>query len=333
MPEAAQHAPRAPVVFVSSEGGQARAAWLAELQRALPEERIVAFGEARDADRQAADIAIVANPDPAELAQLPGLRWVHSVWAGVERLVGVLDGPGDAGGRARPPFDIVRLVDPQLAATMSEAVLAWTLYLHRAMPAYAQQQREARWQPLAYVRPGRRSIGMLGLGQLGAASARRLAANGFTVRGWSRSRSAKSLPGIECYSGADGLDALLARSDIVVCLLPLTPDTRALLDARRLARLPRGASLINFARGAIVDDEALHALLDEGHIDHAVLDVFASEPLTAASWHWRHARVTVLPHCSAPTDRESAAGIVAANVRRYRQSGELPACVDRARGY
>jgi glyoxylate/hydroxypyruvate reductase A len=322
-PASASPPQRFPTIpFVASAGKPEYAAWVEQLRLALPEERIVAFAELSASERSAATLAVVANPDPAELRQLPGLRWVHSVWAGVERLLGDL---------GETPLPIVRLIDPQLAATMSEAVLAWTLYLHRAMPAYAQQQRAARWQPLAYVRPGRRSVGVLGLGELGAASALRLAANGFTVRGWSR--TPRSLPGIECHHGSDGLDTVLACSDIVVCLLPLTPNTRGLLDAERLVRLPRGASLVNFARGAIVDDDALRALLDEGHINHAVLDVFATEPLPAASWHWRHARVTVLPHCSAPTDRESAAAIVAANVRRYRQTGELPACVDRARGY
>ena len=311
--------------FVASAGKAEYAAWVEQLRLALPEERIVAFDELSDAERQTADIAVVANPDPAELRQLPGLRWVHSVWAGVERLVGDLDSIADS------PLKIVRLIDPQLTATMSEAVLAWTLYLHRAMPAYARQQREARWQPLDYLRPARRAVGVLGLGELGAASALRLAANGFTVRGWSR--TPKTLPGIECFAGAAGLEAMLARSDIVVCLLPLTPGTRALLDAEKLALLPRGAALINFARGAVVDDAALRAALDRGDLDHAVLDVFATEPLPAASWHWQHPRVSVLPHCSAPTDRESSAGIVAANMRRYRQTGELPECVDRARGY
>lgn len=311
----------AAIAFVAQDA-EARARWVAELQQALPEERIVAFKDLSAEEKKAATIAIVANPDPADLRQLPGLRWVHSVWAGVERLVADL---GDS------PLTIVRLIDPQLSATMSEAVLAWTLYLHRAIPAYARQQREARWQPQDYVRPERRRVGILGLGQLGAAAARRLAANGFAVSGWSR--TAKTLPGMDCRSGTDGLAALLARSDIVVCLLPLTPSTRGLLDAERLALLPRGAALINFARGAIVDDAALHAALDRGDLDHAVLDVFASEPLPAASWHWQHPRVTVLPHCSAPTDRESAARIVAANVSRYRATGELPDCVDRARGY
>lgn len=315
-------APPPPIAFVSSEAAGARAAWVAELQRLLPEERIVAFAELDDDARRQVTVAIVANPDPGELRQLPRLLWMHSVWAGVERLVTDL---GDA-----PPA-VVRLVDPQLTATMSEAVLAWTLYLHRAIPVYAQQQREARWQPQAYVRPERRTVSVLGLGQLGAASAARLAANGFTVCGWSRER--KELPGVACFCGEDELAAMFQRTDILVCLLPLTRATRALLDAERLALLPRGASLINFARGAIVDDDALRAALDRGQLAHAVLDVFATEPLPADRWHWRHPRVTVLPHCSAPTDRESAARIVAGNIRRYRLSGELPATVDTARGY
>lgn len=213
--------PVPPVVFVAQEGPEQRAAWLAELQRALPEERVVAFDELSDAERRTAEIAVVANPDPADLQQLPGLRWVHSVWAGVERLVGDL---------GETPLPIVRLIDPQLTATMSEAVLAWTLYLHRAMPAYAQQQRRTCWQPLAYVRPARRSVGVLGLGQLGAASAQRLAANGFSVRGWSR--TPKTLPGIECHHGSDGLDARRHRAFSTVFRI----STKGTPPSRRVRR-------------------------------------------------------------------------------------------------
>ena len=311
-----------PIPFIATTDPDQEAAWVAELQATLPEERIVALRALSDDERKAATIAIVANPDPDHLRALPQLRWVHSVWSGVERLVADL---------GETPLKIVRLVDPQLACTMAEAVLAWTLFLHREMPAYAQAQQQRLWQPRPYVRPEQRKVGLLGLGALGTASALRLLANGFRVCGWSR--GPKTLPGVECFSGDGGLGTMLEQTDILVCLLPLTPDTRGLLDARRLARLPPGASLINFARGPIVVDEDLRAALDRGQLEHAVLDVFAAEPLPDDRWPWRHPRVTVLPHCSAPTDCQSAARIVAANVRHYRASGELPACVDRARGY
>jgi glyoxylate/hydroxypyruvate reductase A len=311
-----------PIAFVPRAGFEQADAWLAALRQAMPGETIVPVGAMGEAQRRAVKVAIVANPDPQDLGALPGLCWIHSVWAGVERLVADL---------GETDLKIVRLVDPQLATTMAEAVLAWTLYLHRDMPAYARQQRDALWQPLPYRRPGARTVGLLGLGALGEAAAAVLRAAGFQVRGWSRQR--KAIEGVECFAGVQELDLLLERSDILVCLLPLTPQTTGLLDAGRLARLPEGAQLINFARGPIVVEAALKDALAAGHLRHAVLDVFQREPLSDDAWEWRHPAVTVLPHISAPTDRETAAQIVAGNIRRWRASGVLPPTVDARTGY
>ncbi|MBO9535506.1 glyoxylate/hydroxypyruvate reductase A [Herbaspirillum sp.] len=313
---------REAIPFVSQGGAAAAQAWIEALRAAMPEERIVDFAELDEAEWAQCRLAIVANPDPAELKRLPRLEWVHSVWAGVERLVEDLGGSG---------LQLTRLVDPQLAATMAEAVLAWTLYLHREMPLYAQRQRARLWQSEDYVRPEQRTVGILGLGALGEAAAQALLQARFKVCGWSR--SPRELAGVRTFSGEQGLAQMLAMSDILVCLLPLTADTRHLLDARRLAMLPPRAQLVNFARGAIIDDQALRAALDEGALRHAVLDVFAVEPLPADNWQWTHPDVTVLPHCSAPTNRETASAIVAGNIRQYRQSGEIPANVDIRRGY
>ncbi len=314
--------PHPVIPFVASAGERSCAAWVAALQAAMPEERIVGFRQLGTADKELATLAIVANPDPADLRQLPQLRWVHSVWAGVERLVADL---------CETPLKIVRLVDPHMAATMAEAALAWTLYLHRDMPAYARQQRDRIWRALPYVYPQNRTVSLLGLGSLGAASVQRLRAAGFRACGWSRTQ--KTLPGVACFAGLDGLVAMLKHSDILICLLPLTPETRGLLDREALAHLPQGAALINFARGPIVVDTDLRAALDSGHLDHAVLDVFDIEPLPADAWQWQHPRVTVLPHCTAPTDLQTAAAIVAEAIRGYRQSGIVPENVDPGRGY
>ncbi|NSY18496.1 glyoxylate/hydroxypyruvate reductase A [Neorhizobium sp. AL 9.2.2] len=296
--------------------------WLTALSQKLPVETIIPFRELDEASREKVDIAIVANPDPADIAQLPGLKWIHSVWAGVERLVGEL-------GDSRLP--LVRLVDPQLSRTMAEAVLAWTYYLFRDMPAYAQFQRQRVWQQLAYRRPEQVTVGLLGLGALGAASAARLKEAGFNVIGWSR--AAKSLEGVETFHGEQGLDQLLSRPEILVCLLPLTGETKGLLDGDRLSMMPKGASLMNFARGPIVVTDALIAALGSGAMKHAVLDVFDVEPLPADHALWDHPAITVLPHISAPTDRETAAAIVAGNILTYRETGALPSTVDLARGY
>ena len=311
------------IAFLGNLDAEEEAEFLAALAASLPEETIRPFRHLSVEERTAIRIAIVANPDPAEVALLPNLAWIHSLWAGVERLV------RDLGASGVP---IVRLVDPELARTMAEAVLAWTYYLQRDMPAYRRQQEAGTWRQLAYRPPGATTVGILGLGTLGGAAAERLVGAGFRVAAWSR--SPKDVPpGVTGFSGPEGLAGLLASSDIAVCLLPLTAETRGLLDAGRISAMKPGAALINFGRGPIVATDALLAALDSGHLSHAVLDVFEVEPLPAESPLWRHPGVTVLPHISGPTTPASAAGIVAANVRAYRATGRIPQAVDVARGY
>ena len=307
-----------PIAFVNRLPAEAETQWLASLSAAMPELSVRAL---RDLDVQAragVEVAIVANPDPADLALLPNLKWVHSTWAGVERLAEL--------GVDAPP--IVRLVDPELARTMAEAVLAWTYYLQRDMPAYAASQKVRRWEPRPYRRPDETVVGLLGLGALGAAAARRLSEAGFRVMGWSR--SPKAIPGVD--AGTD-LRRVLSAADIVVCLTPLTPQTRGLLNEERVAWMKPGSALINFARGPVVETQALLAALDRGHLSHAVLDVFDREPLSPESLLWTHPGVTVLPHISAVTDRRTASAIVADNIRRWLAQGVLPQTVDLVRGY
>ncbi|MFK3777743.1 2-hydroxyacid dehydrogenase [Agrobacterium sp. NPDC089420] len=311
-----------PIAFVSRMNAEAETLWKQTLRAAMPQEEILSFSELTDEQRKAVDFAIVANPDPADIAALPGLTWIHSLWAGVERLVLEL------GGKAPP---IVRLKDPELSRVMAEAVLAWTYYLQRDMPAYRENQQKALWQELDYRHPSEMTIGLLGLGALGTAAAERLTHAGFKVAGWSRSE--KTIAGVETLTGDHGLRALLEKSDILVCLVPLTDATRGLLDAHRLASMKQGAALVNFARGAVIIADDLVAALDSGRLSHAVLDVFEQEPLSASSAFWRHPKVTVLPHISAPTSRESSARIVAGNVHVWRETGKLPETVDMARGY
>ncbi|MQB11651.1 glyoxylate/hydroxypyruvate reductase A [Agrobacterium sp. ICMP 6402] len=311
-----------PIAFVSRMNAEAEAVWKHALHAAMPQEEILTFSELTDEQRQAVGFAIVANPDPADIAALPGLTWIHSLWAGVERLVLEL-------GDKAPP--IVRLKDPELSRVMAEAVLAWTYYLQRDMPAYRDNQQKALWQERDYRHPRELTIGLLGLGALGTAAAERLLHAGFNVAGWSR--SAKAIEGVETLTGDEGLQTLLEKSDILVCLVPLTDATRGLLDARRFASMKNSAAIINFARGAVIIADDLVAALDSGQLSHAVLDVFGQEPLAATSPFWRHPKVTVLPHISAPTSRESSARIVAGNVDTWRKTGALPETVDMARGY
>jgi glyoxylate/hydroxypyruvate reductase A len=311
-----------PLPFLCAPADPSQRRWIDALQAAMPSEKVVAFEDLDAAERAACEIAIVANPRIEDVLSMPKLKWVHSVWAGVERLVADL---------SADDVRIVRLVDPQLARTMAEAVLAWTLYLHRDMPRYARQQAAREWLEHEYVRPELKTVSLLGLGALGAAAAAKLLQAGFNVCGWSRSR--KAITGVDCRAGDAELAPMLARTDILVCLLPLTADTRGLLGSDALGALRRGAALVNFGRGAIVDDASLRSALDDDRLSHAVLDVFDREPLPAGAWQWSHPKVTVLPHVSAPTDPSTASAIVAANVRRYRESGVIPASVDRAAGY
>jgi glyoxylate/hydroxypyruvate reductase A len=310
-----------PIAVITRLEGSDERQWMEALAAVLPEERLVLFRDMTEAQRQQAEVAVVANPDPADVAALPNLAWIHSLWAGVERLVAELG----------PSLPIVRLVDPEMSRVMAEAVLAWTLYLHRDMPAYARQQQARVWRPLPYRRPRSLTVGLLGLGALGTAAAGRLMDAGYTVRGWSR--SPKELAGAETLSGDAGRAATLAASDVVICLLPLTAATRGLINKDRLALMKPMSSLINFGRGPLVVTSDLIAALDAGHLSYAVLDVFDQEPLPPDSPLWAHPGITVLPHVSAPTDRQTAAAIVAANIRAWRASGRIHAAVDRTRGY
>jgi len=314
---------RSPIVLIGSLSPQDEQSWLDALRSAMPEERVLPVTQV--ADPAEVELAIVANPDPAVVRRFSSLKWVQSLWAGVERLV---DEP------AFSHLPVVRMVDPELARTMAEAVLAWTLYLHRDMPAYLAQQRAKQWRQLAYVPPSRRKIGLLGLGTLGQAAARTLIAAGFPVQGWSRTGA--PMPGLEdlpIFSGRNGLDAMIRRTDILVCLLPLTAETRHLVDGALLERMPPGACLINFGRGGLIHVSDLVAALDAGRISHAVLDVFEREPLPHDSPLWQHPRVTVLPHISAETDPGTASLIVARNVQHWREDGRLPEAIDKLRGY
>ncbi len=311
-----------PVPLISDIDAAERALWLARFAELMPELDIRPSEQINDADARTARVAIVANPAPEQLRRFPALRWVQSLWAGVEKMVQMPE-------LARVP--IVRMEDPELARIMAEAVLTWVLCLHRELPEYARQQRERIWHQRLYTPPAEREIGVLGTGNLGMAAIAALKAQGFRVSAWSR--AAKQIDGVSHYAGEEQLPLLLARCDIVVVLLPLTPQTRGLLNEQRLTLLRPDASLINFARAAIVDYDALLRQLDRGALRHAVLDVFDTEPLPASSPLWQHPAVTVLPHVSGPTDIGSASLIVRDNLRRYFDHGEIPAAVDYARGY
>jgi glyoxylate/hydroxypyruvate reductase A len=269
------------------------------------------------------EVALVANPPPGVLGELPNLRLIHSLWRGVDALVGDATLPRDV--------PLARLVDPAMVRAMTETVLLHVLTLHRRIPEYREQQGRALWRELDQPTAGERRVGILGLGDLGREAARALAGLGFAVAGWSR--RPRPLPGVATFTGAAGLAGLLARTDILVNLLPLTAETRGILNAETLAQLPPGAGLINVARGGHLIEGDLLRALDSGHLAHAILDVFNEEPLPADHPFWGHPRVTVLPHVAAYSDARSGAAIVARNVARFRAGEPVEHLVDWGAGY
>ncbi|MEO1386382.1 MAG: glyoxylate/hydroxypyruvate reductase A [Cyanobacteria bacterium J06634_6] len=310
------------IPFAARLSGAETKAWLKALQEGLPNYNVLPLEALTMEQQSSAQVAIVANPSPASLDRLPNLKWVQSLWAGVEQLV------FDMQDR---DFTIVRMVDPQLAKTMSEAVLAWTLYLHRDMPRYRKQQSSGTWQQHPLKLPAEQTVGILGLGNLGRLAARKLHSQGFDVCGWSRSNT--SIEGVTTFCGADGFTDMLQRTNILVCLLPLTKTTRGLIDKKALASMPKGASLINFARGPIVEIDALLQSLDSSQLSHAVLNVFDKEPLPPTSQLWAHPKITVLPHISAPTNKQTASQIVADNISTFFQTGSIPVGINKTLGY
>ncbi|WP_207485855.1 2-hydroxyacid dehydrogenase [Arenibaculum pallidiluteum] len=294
--------------------------WLRELNRLLPEHPVRVWPER--GDDAAIRYAVAWKPPPGLLASLPRLEVILSLGAGVDAMLA---------DPTLPDLPLVRMVEPGLVLGMTEWVAAQVLYWHRNQHAYSAQQARGVWQPLDEFLAQERRVGILGLGELGAAAARALAALGFDVAGWSR--SPREIPGIACHSGPDGLAALLARSDILVCLLPLTAETRGILDAELFAALPPGAVVINAARGAHLVEGDLLAALAGGRLRGASLDVFTEEPLPAGHPFWRHPAVVVTPHVAAKTHARTAAASIAEQIRRHERGLPLENVVDSRRGY
>jgi glyoxylate/hydroxypyruvate reductase A len=214
---------------------------------------------------------------------------------------------------------------------MTEYVVFHVLRYHRRTPELERQQSEARWEQLHHALPWERRVGLLGLGVLGTDAADKLKALRFDVAGWSR--TPRNLPGVTCFHGASGLAEFLARTEILVCLLPLTPETRGIINARTLATLPRGACIINAARGGHVVPVDLLAALDSGHVAYATLDVFDEEPLPPSHPFWRHPRITVTPHVASLTHPATALPYIVDNIRRFQRGEPMRNLVDLSRGY
>ncbi|MEK6243757.1 MAG: glyoxylate/hydroxypyruvate reductase A [Pseudomonadota bacterium] len=291
--------------------------WFPLLQKALPAERFFAWPDINGGD---IDVAVVATHPKGTFANLPKLKLIQSMWMGVENIVGDPELP-----RGVP---VARLIDPGMVAAMGEMVVAYVLDWHRHFYCYRQFQRENVWKRRRQYLASDRTVGLLGLGELGSTVAAKLRAMNFNVAGWSR--TPKILDGVYCSTD---LDEILSRSDAVVCLLPLTPHTLGILNKDRLQKIRQDGCVINVARGAHLVVPDLLALLDSGHLAHAYLDVFEPEPLPPESPLWSHPAITLTPHIAALTEPRTAVAKIAENIKRLRR-GEPPLnTVDFAAGY
>lgn len=300
--------------------------WRARFQALLPEMPIVTLGE--PFDRRAVHYVACWKHPEGSLAGLPNLAVIFSLGAGVDFLFA---------DERLPQVPIARVVDPDLTTRMSEYVVLHCLSILRQQRRYERQQRDRLWED-DRNQPAARSVrvGVMGLGELGLDAVQKLKVMGFDVAGWSR--SPKSIEGLATYAGEDGMTEFLSRTDILVSLLPLTPDTRGLINADLLARLAQngrlgGPFLINAGRGGLQVEADILAALDAGTLKGAVLDVFEQEPLPAQSGLWDHPAVVVTPHNAAMSEPEAIATLIAAQIRRIEAGGTLENVVDPARGY
>jgi glyoxylate/hydroxypyruvate reductase A len=295
--------------------------WVAAIGAALPDLDIRVWPDYGDAED--IEYALLWGSLAAELGRFPRLRAVLSFGAGVDHILNTPGRPQDV--------PVVRLVDPAFQAGMAEYVLFNVLRFHRRFAEYDDQQRRGVWACHAQRTPASRRIGILGMGILGTACAESLVALGFDVSGWSR--SPKSIAGVDGFTGGEGLTPFLARSEILVCLLPLTAETEDILDRRAFDSMPRGGFLINAGRGRHVVDADLLAALDGGQIAGAALDVFRTEPLPANHPFWTHPKIRITPHIAALVNVESASATIVDTIRRLRDGRKLLNVADPARGY
>lgn len=297
-------------------------AWTSALADALPEASVRVW---QDGDDAPADYAVVWKPPAAMLQARHDLKGIFNLGAGVDAILQL----GDALPTGVP---IVRLDDAGMAVQMAEYVTHAVLRYYRRFDELDALAKSGHWN--RELRPYRKSdfsVGILGLGVLGTRIAQALAPFGFPLLGWSRSR--KEIPGVICHAGEPELDAFLRGSRVLVCVLPLTSDTVGILNRTNLAKLHSGAYVINIARGAHLVEEDLLALLHEGHVAGATLDVFQTEPLPAVHPFWQEPRITITPHIAALTLLEESVIQIAAKIRAMQRGETVAGIVDRMKGY
>jgi glyoxylate/hydroxypyruvate reductase A len=308
------------MTFLYKGPAQRGAIWAERIARRLPQLPFRTWPDIGDA----AQVRFLAAWEPpARLEEaFPNLEVLFSVGAGVDQFdLSVLP----------PGLKVVRMVEPGLTACMCEYVSWAVLSLHRGIPQYRQQQQRGVWQEHPVRPASTRRVGVMGMGTLGRAALAQLRQIGFDCAGWSRSR--RNDPGIRCYAGEAELDDFLAATDILVCLLPLTPETRGILGRRIFDALPAGASLVNAARGGHLVQPDLLDALERGRLSAAILDVCEPEPLPPGHPFWDHPQIWLTPHVASATQAETAAEALVDNLRRHEAGLPLEGVVDRSHGY
>ncbi len=297
--------------------------WAEPLAALAPDLRVLATG-VDEYDPAEIDYVLSFRPKPGLLKTLPNLKFVFSIGAGVDGFFADPEYP-----RHVP---LVRFVDRTLSVEMAQYIVMHALIHYRQQRMFDALQRMRTWRQNYITKPARDTrIGILGLGEIGTMAAERLRDLDFCMSGWSRSR--KQVDGVTSFAGEAELAAFLAQCDILVCVLPLTPDTRHILNAKTFAQLPKDAFVINVARGGHVNEPDLIAAIDSGHLSGAALDVFETEPLPETSPLWTHPKITVTPHVAAISHPKIAAAHVIACIEKDRAGEKLENLVDMTRGY
>ncbi|MFZ5567980.1 MAG: 2-hydroxyacid dehydrogenase [Pseudomonadota bacterium] len=292
--------------------------WLAALRAALPQASI----ETWVPGAPPGDYAVVWAPPQAFLDEQPQLKALFNLGAGVDALTQL---------RFSPATKLVRLDDAGMSVQMTEYVLHALIRHFREFDGYDADVAQGKW---SFRKPRRREdypVGIMGLGVLGQRVARAVQALEYPVLGWSR--SAKAVSGVRCYAGPEQFDEFLAETRVLVCLLPLTAETRGILNRRTLSLLRPGAYVINVARGSHLVEEDLIPLLDNGQLDGAALDVFQQEPLPAGHPFWRHPKITITPHTAARTLRDESVAQIASKIARLERGESILGVVDQRKGY
>jgi glyoxylate/hydroxypyruvate reductase A len=296
--------------------------WIKDFGKFLPEAEIELWHAGEKC--QNCDYAVVWSPPEAMLPELATVKAIFVTGAGVDALLKFSD--------ALPAhIPIIRLGDAGMAMQMAEYVTHSVLRYFRRFDEYEAQARSGQWLPLPQHHKEDFAVGVLGMGVLGTRVLEALAPFGFPLRAWSRTE--KSMAGVQCFHGADGLDTFLRGTRVLVCMLPLTPETGNIVNRTNMCKLPQGSYLINVARGAHLAEPDLLTLIKSGHIAAATLDVFRNEPLPAQHPFWQEPRITITPHISALTLRRESVQQIAEKIRKVEQGQPVADVVDRNRGY